>query len=115
MELWDDVPALRATAGKMSNSVLGGGTGATAETFLLWMGPAGTLTGLHLDTEPFNLLFQLHGNKTLHLIPPDAIPRLYPSDKWDNGAINFNVDPFNPDMETFPLYGEVAPLVITVR
>merc|ERR1712190_315715 len=25
------------------------------------------------------------------------------------------VDPFNPDIEIFPLYAEVAPLVVTVR
>lgn len=115
MELWDDMPELRATATKMSDSVLGGDARAMAETRLLWIGPAGTLTGLHLDSEPFNLLFQVHGNKTLYLIPPSDIWRLYPSDKYDNGAVNFRLDPFNPDLEAFPLYANVAPLVVTVR
>jgi len=84
-------------------------------SMMFWMGPKHTLTGLHADTEAMNVLHQLYGSKTMWMFPPSQVENLYPSDKYDNGATNFLVDPFNPDTERFPRYTRATPVNVTVN
>lgn len=85
---------------------------------MFWMGPRHTITGLHSDTEAMNVLHQMFGSKvdptsrcglirsgqTVWMFPPSEVPNLYPSDKYDNGAVNYEVDPFNPDLQQYPRF-----------
>ena len=61
----------------------------------MWIGPADSRSGLHADDDPLNLLFQMHGNKTLWLYPPHLTRCcLHPSSRFDNGATVSSVNPF---------------------
>lgn len=71
-----------------------------------WIGPAGTVTGLHADHYP-NLLVQVVGRKALLLFPPDA--PMYPSRTYDYGTTLSQVDlltaapPRYPDLFQTPV------------
>ena len=74
----------------------------------LWLGPAGTLTPLHHDS--VNVLFnQVDGWKHLILIPSLEIHRVY-----NNLAVYSEVDPLKPDLEQYPLFGDVQQIHIDV-
>jgi hypothetical protein len=62
----------------------------------LWIGPNQTRSGLHADDDPLNLLYQLHGTKTLWLYPPQltscclsvpAHPTSYPAAPHLTGCV----------------------------
>lgn len=57
----------------------------TAHFDLCWLGPAGTLTGLHYDL-PNNLFIQMRGDKEMVLFPSDQRPLLPIAAKYDPGA-----------------------------
>jgi hypothetical protein len=78
-----------------------------------WIGPAGTVTGLHSDNMP-NVLTQIRGRKGLLLLPPPALER-YRSPKFDLGARLSQVDLRDPDLARFPQVRELAPLVAIVE
>ncbi|WP_224369617.1 cupin-like domain-containing protein [Hyalangium versicolor] len=70
-------------------------------TVKLWVGPAGTLTGLHHDLS--NILFaQVHGRKHFKLIPSFELHCLY-----NHHGVWSEVDATRPDFERFPAYRKV--------
>ena len=75
-----------------------------------FLGPAGSVTPLHFDTlRTHNLFFQIHGIKEFILLPPSAIEYCYRNSwRW------FDVNPRNPDFETYPAYRLVKPMRVTV-
>jgi hypothetical protein len=66
----------------------------------LWIGSAGTRSGLHFDRYD-NLLSQVFGSKKAFLAAPDQIRRLYPFIDYIQKS---QVDPENPDLDRFPEY-----------
>lgn len=68
-----------------------------------WVGPAGTVTGLHKD-DSNNFLAQSYGSKKVVLFPPADEPYLYPSRKYDYGARLSQVDIEAPDETRHPLF-----------
>lgn len=50
-------------------SVPRAGAGAFHYQTLFWIGPAGAVTGMHMDMDALNLLFQLNGTKRLWVYP----------------------------------------------
>jgi Cupin-like domain len=71
-----------------------------------WIGPAGTVTGLHKD-DSHNALAQLYGRKRVLLLSPRNDPFVYPSRKYDYGARLSYVDAEAPDHARYPLFRSV--------
>lgn len=72
-----------------------------------WIGPAGTITGLHRD-DSNNLLAQLYGRKKVLLYSPQNDPFVYPSRKYDYGATLSYIDAEAPDYDRYPLFRKAA-------
>jgi len=91
----------------------------TSETvkldLFIWFGPPHTYTGLHIDRDPLNILHQIYGHKKFFLYPPDQTKYLYPSDKYDPGAILSQVDITNYDKEKLPLFAKAKPIEVVVN
>lgn len=68
-----------------------------------WVGPSGTVTGLHKD-DSNNFLAQLYGSKQVVLFSPADEPYLYPSRKYDYGARLSQVDLEAHDATRHPLF-----------
>lgn len=66
-----------------------------------WLGPAGTVTGLHADY-PDNLLAQIRGRKIVHLISPAETDKLYPSNKYEYGIRMSSIDFQRYDSKRWP-------------
>jgi len=81
----------------------------------LWIGPNGTSTGMHADWDCFNLLYQVHGSKTMWLYPPTEWDNLYVSNKYDQGATICEVDPFKPDYARFPKFRNAKGIEVTLN
>lgn len=74
----------------------------------IWIGPAGTRSGLHFD--PYNVLFaQVIGKKKILLLPPQDIPKVY----LENDFFS-QVDAENPELERFPRFAECTPMEVEV-
>lgn len=71
-----------------------------------WLGPAGTVTGYHIDWGD-NLLAQIHGRKCLHLVPPSQSSNMYTSRKFDQGTTLSQVDLDRVDVNRFPKFSQV--------
>ena len=71
-----------------------------------WLGPAGTVTGYHIDWGD-NILAQLQGRKSIHLASPAETPNMYVSRKFDQGTTISEVDLENVDQQLFPLFAKV--------
>ena len=71
-----------------------------------WIGPAGTITGYHIDWGD-NILAQIEGRKQLHLAAPDQTPNMYVSKKFDQGTTISQVDLHNIDKDRFPQFLKV--------
>ncbi len=71
-----------------------------------WLGPAGTVTGYHIDWGD-NILAQVIGRKCLHLAAPDATPDMYVSRKFDQGTTISSVDFEHVDPVRFPSFSNV--------
>lgn len=71
-----------------------------------WLGPAGTVTGYHIDWGD-NILAQIHGRKCIHLASPADSPNMYVSKKFDQGTTISEVDLLNYDREKFPKFAGV--------
>ncbi|MEZ6092354.1 MAG: cupin-like domain-containing protein [Pirellulaceae bacterium] len=71
-----------------------------------WLGPAGTVTGYHIDWGD-NILAQVHGRKCVHLASPDETSKMYVSRKFDQGTTISEVDLENYDRDRFPRFAEV--------
>lgn len=66
-----------------------------------WLGPAGTVTGLHADY-PDNLVAQIVGHKVFHIIPPTETHRVYLSRRYEYGIRMSRVDLLADDAERWP-------------
>jgi ethanolamine utilization protein EutQ (cupin superfamily) len=74
-----------------------------------WMGSAGARTGWHIDHDyPLNILCHLQGKKTLWIAHPNNSANMYPSNKYDPGAVLSNVNFFNPNYNKYPKYSNVS-------
>ena len=71
-----------------------------------WIGPAGTVTGYHIDWGD-NILAQIHGRKQLHLAAPFESSKMSVSQKFDQGASISEVDLNNWDSEKHPEFATV--------
>jgi lysine-specific demethylase 8 len=74
-----------------------------------WLGPAGTITGLHTDNATPNVLAQIRGRKSLLLFPPDTW--MYDNGKYDFCSWHSEVDLRSVDFARFPLLARARPLV----
>lgn len=72
--------------------------GYHADTDFMWIGSAGTRTGLHFDTQD-NVLCQLYGTKELWLAAPDQSRHLY---TYPASVTKSRVAPDRPDLAAFP-------------
>ena len=71
-----------------------------------WIGPAGTVTGYHIDWGD-NILAQLDGRKLIHLAPPSATKDMYVSSKFEQGSTLSQVDFEDVDHQRFPRFANV--------
>ncbi len=71
-----------------------------------WIGPAGTVTGYHIDWGD-NILAQIEGRKCIHLASPRDSPNMYPGKKFDQGTTISEVDMDAYDRTLFPLFEKV--------
>lgn len=79
-----------------------------------WLGPSGTVSGYHYDS-PDNVIVMIRGRKLVHLAPPEDSARLYPSDKWDYGAVLSSVDALAPDLERHPRFAGLEPSSVVLE
>ena len=81
-----------------------------------WMGGAGARTGWHIDHDyPLNVLCHLYGTKTLWIAGPDQSHNMYPSNKYDPGAVLGSVNFWSPDFKANPDYSRVTYEEITLN
>jgi hypothetical protein len=72
----------------------------------LWLGAAGTYSGLHRDGTD-NLYIQVWGHKRFLLASPDQWKCFYPwSTDLRGGLEGCAVDPENPDLDRYPLFAQ---------
>mmetsp|Transcript_8883 Transcript_8883/g.9853 ORF Transcript_8883/g.9853 Transcript_8883/m.9853 type:complete len:357 (+) Transcript_8883:34-1104(+) len=81
----------------------------------LWFGPMGTVTGAHIDYDPLNVLFQVYGEKRVWMFHPKYFKNLYPSGKFDPGAILSEVDILKPNYEKHPKFKDAKPIVVDIK
>ena len=74
-----------------------------------WIGPAGTITGFHVDWID-NVLAQVHGRKRVTLVAPNETKYMYPSPKYEYRSMLSRVDPLLK--ESFPRYAKAHPKVV---
>jgi len=84
------------------------------QTYFAWLGPAGTLTGYHIDWID-NILTQIRGRKHVWLVSPEQSPNMYPSKKYDYRSTLSEVEPDTWDPQTHPKFSEVTPLEVTLE
>lgn len=68
-----------------------------------WIGPAGTVTGYHIDWGD-NLLAQIVGRKQVHLVSPADSKYMYPTNRFDQGTRSSAIDAEKWDEAKHPLY-----------
>jgi lysine-specific demethylase 8 len=74
-----------------------------------WIGPAGTVTGLHSDNVYPNVLAQIRGRKSVVLFAPGS--PMYTSGKYESWTSVSSVDLRAPDFDRFPSLRGASPLV----
>ena len=79
-----------------------------------WIGPAGTVTGYHIDWGD-NILAQVCGRKCVHLASPAATPNMYVSQKFDQGTTISRVDLHDVDEELFPRFKQVKHMKVILH
>ena len=84
------------------------------QVYFAWLGPAGTLTGYHIDWID-NILAQISGRKRVWLVPPSASRAMYPSRKYDYRSTLSEVEPSTWDAARHPLFADVRPTEITLE
>ncbi len=84
------------------------------QTYFAWLGPAGTLTGYHIDWID-NILTQIRGRKRVWLVSPEQSANMYPSKKYDYRSTLSEVEPNTWDRETHPRFADVTPIELTLE
>jgi lysine-specific demethylase 8 len=98
---FDDLPDLRADTDFAGITPV---TRTSKVTTNIWIGSAGTRSGLHYDGTD-NFLVQVYGRKKLALVPPGQFREVYPF-TW-----NFSkspVDPNAPDLVKYPKFADAT-------
>jgi cupin-like protein len=72
--------------------------GFRADTDFVWIGSAGTRTGLHFDAQD-NVLCQIYGTKVLWLVDPAQSKLVRP---YSDSVTKSRVAPDQPDFDSFP-------------
>jgi hypothetical protein len=72
-----------------------------------WIGPAGTVTGYHVDWGD-NVLAQICGRKEVRLVAPKDSKYMYPSRRFDQGTMSSEMDVDNLDADRFPLFAKAT-------
>jgi len=75
-------------------------------TYPIWFGHSHSKTGLHYDCDYRNVLCQIKGYKKIYLFPPNQTEFMYPSSKFDHGAVCSEVDFWNIDQKKFPKFNQ---------
>lgn len=71
-----------------------------------WIGPEGTISGFHAD-DGKNMYAQIKGKKMFVIASTKFNSKMYPSEKYINGAIASKIDINNINPEDFPKLNEV--------
>jgi ribosomal protein L16 Arg81 hydroxylase len=79
-----------------------------------WIGPAGTVTGYHVDWGD-NVLAQICGRKEVRLVSPADSKFMYPSKRFDQGTMSSEMDVDNLDTERFPLFKRATEYRVVIR
>ncbi len=79
-----------------------------------WIGPAGTVTGYHVDWGD-NVLAQICGRKEVRLVSPQDSKYMYPSKRFDQGTMSSDMDVDNYDEKRFPLFKNASEYRIVVQ
>ena len=79
-----------------------------------WLGPAGTVTGYHIDWGD-NILAQLCGRKCIHLAAPSQSENMYISKKFDQGTTISEVNMDAHDADRHPHFSRVIHHRITLN
>jgi lysine-specific demethylase 8 len=72
-----------------------------------WIGPAGTVTGYHVDWGD-NVLAQICGRKEVRLVSPQDSKYMYPSKRFDQGTMSSEMDVDNYDADRFSLFAKAT-------
>jgi hypothetical protein len=78
--------------------------GFRSDTNFVWIGSAGTRTGLHFDTQD-NVLCQIYGSKELWLVDPAQSKLVHP---YPDSVTKSRVAPDDPDFNLFPSLDRVT-------
>lgn len=84
------------------------------QTYFAWIGPAGTLTGYHIDWID-NILTQIRGRKRVWLVSPEQSANMYPSRKYDYRSTLSEIEPNTWDPRTHARFSEVTPIEVTLE
>ncbi|HUP89684.1 MAG TPA: cupin-like domain-containing protein, partial [Longimicrobiales bacterium] len=79
-----------------------------------WIGPAGTVTGYHVDWGD-NVLAQIRGRKEVRLVSPADSKYMYPSKRFDQGTMSSEMDVDNLDAERFPLFAKATEYRVVIH
>ena len=79
-----------------------------------WIGPAGTVTGYHLDWGD-NVLAQICGRKEVRLVAPEDSKYMYPSNRFDQGTKLSQMDVDNFDEVRFPLFKKATEYRVVIH
>ncbi len=79
-----------------------------------WIGPAGTVTGYHIDWGD-NVLAQICGRKEVRLVAPTDTKYMYVSPRFDQGTTASQVDVDNYDESRFPLFKKVKQYRVVIH
>jgi lysine-specific demethylase 8 len=90
-QLKEDVDFSLFSQFKLKNTVAG------------WIGPAGTVTGYHIDWGD-NVFAQICGRKELRLVAPQDSRYMYANNRFDQGTTSSDVDVDHYDPQRFPLF-----------
>jgi lysine-specific demethylase 8 len=72
-------------------------------TVAAWIGPAGTVTGYHIDWGD-NVFAQICGRKEIRLVAPKDSRYMYPCNRFDQGTTSSEVDVDRYNAERHPLF-----------
>ena len=79
-----------------------------------WIGPAGTVTGYHIDWAD-NVFVQVVGRKFIKIVSPDQRKRMYPSSKYDSNTLMSSIDADNYDQDRYPEFAKVDAMYTVVE